>query len=406
MVEVEVESMMQSRQSSFTKNNSTSITNISIQTTTDTPNNHHHSNLPLLHRMRYNLTSHTINITRSKRRHRLNNHKGFLQRQTLVNQSTRVANLDAAPTREPTARVELLGFLRVPKTGSTAILAWAEIASHHGPHYNCFLGPHNNSNHSSLPSSLFQKDRYLDCPHRVYEKTVAFWSDDLIPTLAHFKHKKHNNNNEQHQGEWEFGLRLFTILRDPFHRLVSYFHYARKIYPQWSSSLTARQNASMLANDLEGWMELLATEPRRSFHLPYQRGALMETDDWDLATHWIQPQAQQEQLSSNSRPHIFVVIQECFEASVWLLAETFPAYFESDATRKYLADTEQQQRNVSPQSNATDKVDMGVLRERAKAWFVNDFTFYQTGVDQFKKRLVTSQVDPAIVSGCLQKLGS
>ena len=409
---------MQPHRSFSTKQFSNNNMNATIQSTTETTSNCC-SHLPLHHRIRYNLSSNIIEIKKSKRRQRPNDHEKFLRRQALVNLTTRFATASTAPTKELPARVELLGFLRVPKTGSTALLSWAESASHHGPHYQCLLGPRNNNNHSSLPSTLFQKDHYLECPHRVYEKTVAFWSDELIPMLAQMNNNNDNKNKEkQQQGDREFGLRLFTILRDPFDRLVSYFYYARKIYPNWSWSSTTRQNALILADDLEGWMELLATEESHSFHLPYQRGALMETDDWDLATQWIRPQHSQEQPSPNSRPHVFVVIQECFEASVWLLTETFPEYFDWDATRKYLEETEQQQqrtrhqtnshgeRHQSPHSEARNQVDLGALRERAKAWFINDFVFYQAAKEQFQKRLIASHVDPAIVNSCLQKMGS
>jgi hypothetical protein len=49
---------------------------------------------------------------------------------------------------------------------------------------------------------------------------------------------------------------------------------------------------------------------------------------------------------------------------------------------------------------------LATLRERAKGWFANDFDFYQTATVQFRNRLITSNVDPAIADDCLQKIGS
>lgn len=284
---------------------------------------------------------------------------------------------------------ELLGFLRIPKTGSTSLLTWAANASHSGPHYSCFLGPR-----EQLLPDVFHKGHFLDCPHRVYEKTVTEWASKVLPKIVDTRDGGDYSSPPRKQ---DFQLRLFTIVRDPFERLVSYFQYVRRIYPTWSFAATPLQNATILADDLDGWLNLLATEDSRAFHLPYQKGALMETDDWDLATRRIGGGGD-EALSN-----VLVVIQECFEASVWLLTEMFPDYFDSKATAIYLQ-AEQERHNSKSRYQQVGQEQHHKLRQQAKTWFAKDFRFYETAKDQFKVRLVHSKVDREVVDSCLATL--
>jgi hypothetical protein len=344
--------------------------------------------LPLLHQVRYNAHTKSQPWTPSTSNLAKMNYEELLRRQKFVNQ-TIVGTTRTTTKHRRRPGLELLGFLRIPKTGSTSLLSWAVNASHQGPHYQCFFGPRNKIIKSSPQLLFHQQQNYLYCPHRVYEKTVDFWANEVLPKLVGNRTRTRT-----------FGLRLFTIIRDPFDRLVSYFYYARRIYPHWSSSSTSRQNEAILANDIERWMELLATEESPSFHLPYQRGALIETTNWDLATSWIL------QEGDTPAPRVLVVIQECFEASLLLLTETFPDYFDTEATKAHLTAEQRQRHNAKNQSQQVETSSLATLRERAKGWFANDFDFYQTATVQFRNRLITSNVDPAIADDCLQKIGS
>jgi len=361
------------------------------------------------------------------------------QRLTMVEETTRTDGL-GTELSHPTTPMELLGFIRISKTASTSLLTWAANVSHNGPHYQCFLGPmasaaDGTANTASSSSSLrlpsqFHESHFLDCAHRVYERTVSIWNNIIIPQLmlstttnTTTTTTTSNDNNYRREDRMQparFGLRLFTIVRDQFDRLVSYFHFARKIYPTWSYASTKLQNEAILNNDLEKWMELLATEEQRSFHLPYQKGALIESKDWDLATQWIQPKIKTNQTTMipANRPkktstttttipaNIFVVLLECFEASVWLQTETFPNYFDAEATERYLnIDPETRNRNTKYKPSKESEA-LPLIRRKAKVWFAKDFDFYEAAMQQFKQRLLTSRVDPHLVQSCLEKLDS
>ncbi len=277
--------------------------------------------------------------------------------------------------------LEMLGFLRIPKTGSTSILKWAEHATRKGPHYDCFFGPR----HFDFPPTFFHKKNFLDCPHRTYERTVFQWAHSILPTLV----------RDPNKFTQKFSLQMFTIVRDPFDRLVSYFHYVRRIYPAWSHMSTPEQNVTILANNLTAWMELLATQPPKAFHLPYQKSAMMDVD-FSLATRAIQ----------GPSPRVYTVIQQCFEASVLLLCEAFPRFFSLEATLKFLNSSKTQHNTKSRFQSQQLQEDWNQtqLREKAKLWFEKDFQFYDAVVEQFRSQLMASQVDRHIVQDCLERL--
>ena len=141
-------------------------------------------------------------------------------------------------------------------------------------------------------------------------------------------------------------------------------------------------------------MELLATEPSKAFHLPYQKNALIEAN-FSIATRLIQ----------GSSPRVFTVIQECFEASVMLLSETYPDFFSASGTMTFLNSSETQQ-NAKSRFQTRNQKELCRLRDHAEMWFADDFTFYKAAVEQFRGRLERSSLDRAVVDQCFRTLDS
>lgn len=296
--------------------------------------------------------------------------------------------------------VQMLGFIRIPKTGSTAMLTWAEHATRRGPYWSCFFGaPHHDifTDSDRVSGGLYWNgSNVLDCPHRTYEATVMNWATTVLPQLnfhpTNITAATPSFTVTQRQRQ-QVSLQLFTILRDPFDRLVSYFHYVRRIYPAWSYVSTPEQNETILANNLSGWMELLATQPPKAFHLPYQKGAMIDIEDFSGALKVIQ----------SPTPRVYTVIQECFEASILLLTEKFPQFFSVQATTNFLNSSKTTQ-NHKGRFQKVDQDTLTKLKERAKVWFAADFEFYQEAVLQFRDQLIASNVDQTIVQECFNRL--
>lgn len=291
--------------------------------------------------------------------------------------------------------MSMLGFLRVPKTGSTSVLTWAAAARKMGSHFECFFGSLDQN--SELPSPFFEQ-HLLDCPHRTYEDTVLEWAVDVLPKVIDGE-PHHNGVSTKGQEQRrrrtrprDFSLRIFTMLRDPFDRLVSYFQYVHRIYPVWSYMSTPEQNATILANNMTGWMHLLATQPSKAFHLPYQKDAMIEAN-FSIATELIQ----------GSSPRVFTVIQECFEASVLLLTETFPEFFSASATQSFL-NSSNTKHNTKSRFQTRDQEGLCRLRQMAEIWFADDFQFYDTALEQFRHRLARSSVDSKVIQDCFRIL--
>lgn len=185
------------------------------------------------------------------------------------------------------------------------------------------------------------------------------------------------------------------MVRDPFDRLVSLFHYVQRIYPNWSQISTPEQNATILANNMSGWMELLHMQGTKCFFVPYQKGAIFESD-FATATRLIQGQI----------PRVFTVVQECFEASLWLLTDRFPAFFERNMTEAFLNNSNNIRRNTKSRFQQRSSDEMAILRSKAKVWFADDFTFYEAAMMEFRKHLAASRVAKHVQDECFQVLDS
>jgi len=293
--------------------------------------------------------------------------------------------------------VSMLGFIRVTKSASSSILNYIgsgnntvqtsdvvlnqelELSDDETSFYPCFLGKRKDS---SDEQEILTPEKMRFCSHETYASLVNFWANSIYYQKESLWHPK----------EMQYTLKTFTMLRDPFDRLVSYFNYAHEIYPLWEDSATKAQNKFIKRGDFGGWLKKLHAENGSwVFDIPYQKNYI--ASDVERAISMIE----------GRYPRVLALASECFEASVLLLVERYPELFSYEAAIEYF---KLPKSNVYHSAEMDKKLNMALLRKKAMAWFRDDFEFYEAVVAQFRLNLSASDIDSNIVAECYQRLES
>jgi hypothetical protein len=203
-------------------------------------------------------------------------------------------------------------------------------------------------------------------------------------------------------------LQVFTIIRDPTERYASYFHYWRQIYPHWKDLATPEEQTLLLTGNLQGFIELQSRlNESVTINSAFQYRYLSESIDDAIA------------MVRDSPVRVLVLINECFEVSLRLLAETFPHFVDPKSVETYLGVTthaKYTQGNSSIPIVLRATSEMGPvqpyrlddLRHKSRtAWLADDYRFYEAAVDAFKERLAASrQLDRESIQECYRRLDS
>ena len=201
-------------------------------------------------------------------------------------------NMTRAAISNLVPRTEFLGFLRISKTASTSVMnllrhtngtlssANAFIAKQHYSKkrsglQECIFAPSNNA--SNYSEHWKTKTFHHDCPHPSYKFLKRHWLRSL-PFLNEADGPAADVAGGG--GAHSYYFHPFTMIRDPFDRMVSFFYYMQWAYPHWTT--TDAQDKLILADDFVGWMETLHKEGDSGMlGVPYQFEAL--DDDLDTA---------------------------------------------------------------------------------------------------------------------------
>jgi hypothetical protein len=209
-------------------------------------------------------------------------------------------------------------------------------------------------------------------------------------------------------------LNFFTIVRDPFERMVSFFHFWRKIYPDWLSGTPPNWIPWLIGGDLEAWMELRANTTVTRLDSADQSRYISHDVDRAIRLITTQPVVAATTHDATDAAtlrslRVVPLVSECFDASASLLVELFPNIFDEGSEKPFLE-------SQSKVTNARErpKPDLGMLpvrgtnltslRGRAFAWFEDEYRFYDAAVRQFRELLARSSVDRKIVASCLRTL--
>ena len=210
---------------------------------------------------------------------------------------------------------------------------------------------------------------------------------DYNPMMKQVQHLSHELNQD-----WEKNIRWISMIRDPYERLVSLFHFSKDndMYPFNPQQLDMIKN-----DDLHGWMESLTEHHSR--YIAYQHMQFQERGILDL-------EKSLSLTADGEMPTILTLVNECFEASLRLFVEEFGIQegnddagtgTEVDIIQDFVNSSRFNERK-RPQTQIytanhahTHDVD-DELRSKALEWFHDDFVFYDKVVEQFKLRMEAS----------------
>jgi len=266
-------------------------------------------------------------------------------------------------------------FVRIPKTGSTSLWwfmndysnlenfreyfkSFKGISDRQLKLFSCMFGPPTHSDDSLDSGDSGQ------CLHMVYGRLRAIWN-----TASHIwmeqEFARTNVDNIR------VTMETFTMVRDPFDRLRSLFDYIydRSDDGTWEEENTKAQYARVLDGDFAGWMELIFLEDS----IPLDPQYTYIDEDVDKAI---------ELITGNS-PNVTILVNECFEASLRLLAQKVS--LQPGSVEEFIQ-SDDFQTNISERNNVTQAT-MAELRERSKNHLPNEYKFYNAAVEQFKRQL-------------------
>jgi Sulfotransferase family len=196
-------------------------------------------------------------------------------------------------------------------------------------------------------------------------------------------------------------LDMTTVVRDPVDRYLSYFHYWRSIYPAWNTTAKPGEREALVSGDFEEFLRLVAEHPQRGLNSAFQYEYLSHNVDYSI------------DLVNDRR--VLPLVNECFNASVLLLADLYPQFFSVNETLHFLqtsASLTNSRSKIAPDPKILIRkglepvkaFDLDLVKARARQWLEGDYRFYEASTAVFVRHLHASAVDRDEVQRCTQHL--
>jgi Sulfotransferase family len=324
---------------------------------------------------------------------------------------------------------DVLGVVRITKTGSTSLLSFL-LASKSALTYDyvlnvdrtltvagerevpyCFYGTNPD------PPNVRHPVRG-QCGHRTYARMVSVFAKQLARYQDDTQDQDQADavasipgHSKAHGEPLQLSLSIITMVRDPFDRMLSFFRYFREIYPDWAPMYKAQP-------------QVLQTLKDGDFPAFLRELALLEDHEWTRRYQYEYFGADADEAIETVREvRVLPLLNECFNASMLLLAHQYPALFPSDqpdATHKFLASGNSHSRktgagsspaSIHPDLHPVQEFDRETVRLQARqSWLRNEYRFYDESKRVLGRMLRQSAsspgsiVDADVVRECLDML--
>jgi hypothetical protein len=264
----------------------------------------------------------------------------------------------------------------------------------------CFYEPQ-----TSAMTSKVAYPNQGQCGHRTYARMVSI----LMRQLADYRDNDDGGAEGSHM-PIQLSLSIITVIRDPFDRMLSFFRYFREIYPDWAPMYKAQPQVlqTLKDGDFPAFLRELATLPDHEWTRRYQYEYFGATAE--------------EAIQTVREVRVLPLLNECFNASAYLLAHQYPALFPSDqpaATDQFLGSGSSHSRRTGADAAAWLHPDLRAAREfdrdsvqleARRRWLGDEYRFYDAAkvvLGRILRQAAAtpgSIVDPAVVRDCLDRL--
>ena len=198
------------------------------------------------------------------------------------------------------------------------------------------------------------------CNHVNYNSIQSIWNASL-----------------SHAPFLQTSLTTFTMVREPFDRLRSLFYYMYKYAntsTPWGKTMsTQRQYDMVLSGNFEKWIRLLRYE--QGHGNIFRQYSQLNYHNVSKAISMIQ------------QGNVTVYLNECFETSLEMLARSMSI---APSAVNNFVQSQEFRSNKGRYPNTTHV-------QQARAWFVDEYKFYDAAVKQFKRQL---QSEPFVQFKC------